>query len=59
MNKYNIDDKILEQEDEKEFGDRKKIFKKIYDAMDSEIIMKESLPCIKLKIIELILFNSL
>ena len=48
MNKYNIDDKILEQEDEKEFGDRKKIFKKIYDAMDSEIIMKESLPCIKL-----------
>ena len=48
MENYIIDNSILESKDEKEFNDRKEIFKKIYDAMNSEIIMKESLSCIRL-----------
>ena len=44
-----IDDRILEQGDEREFLNRRKVFGIIYDAMESEMIMKESLPICKLK----------
>ena len=49
MEKYIIDNRILEQEDERELSDRKEVFKTIYITMESEIIMKESLPLYKLR----------
>ena len=44
-----IDDRILEQWNEIEFLNRRTIFKTIYDAMELEMIMKDSLLIYELK----------
>ena len=43
IKQHMIDNAILDLGDEKEFYNRRKVFKKVYDAMESEMIMKDSL----------------